>query len=710
MNRTRLKCVALALFGMWLSLGTPAARGDAAAAAEIVIEPRLMHLRNDPVREWSSFPEQAEGQALERRFSAAANEQEFALRLRQQDVKQSWRVFLNGKPLGELVRDEADLVFYLPVPKGALAAGENVLRIESTARGAQASDDIRVGELRLVPRPVNEVLAEATLEIDVRDSDTKALLPCRITIANAAGARQATSAKSSDRLAVREGVIYTADGKARCGLPAGKYTVYASRGFEWSLATAEVELAVGKSESLQLTIRREVPAPSYVACDTHIHTVTHSGHGDATIDERMITLAGEGIELPIATDHNVHIDYESHARRLGVREYFTPVMGNEVTTPAGHFNVFPVAAGARVPDHRSQEWARTFDEIFATPGVKVAILNHARDVHSGTRPFGPALFNAAVGQLADGWPARFTAMEVINSGATQTDVMRLVHDWMALLNRGHRVTPVGSSDSHDVARYIVGQGRTYIRCDDRDPGNLDVEAAVASFLQGRVLVSYGLLAELSLNGRYTSGDLAAPAGDEVEATIRVLGPHWTSATQVRLYANGRLIREQAIVPRQDASLATGVQWQATWKLPRRKHDVVLVAVATGKGIDGPFWNTAKPYQPTLPDWEPRTLGVSGAVWLDADGDGRWSSAREYAERAVARCGGDLDRLAALLESSDAAVAAQAAHEFVASGGALDLQQIDDLSKTAPAAVAEGFRAWWLARRDQQLTSATPPSR
>jgi len=40
------------------------------------------------------------------------------------------------------------------------------------------------------------------------------------------------------------------------------------------------------------------------------------------------------------------------------------------------------------------------------------------------------------------------------------------------------VTPVGSSDSHDVARYIVGQGRTYIRCDDRDVAHLDLEAAV----------------------------------------------------------------------------------------------------------------------------------------------------------------------------------------------------------------------------------------
>ena len=674
-------------------------------AGETAIEPRLIHLRSDPTREWSSFPEQSEGQFFDKRFQATANKQEFALRLRQQDVKQAWRVLLNGRPLGELVRDEADLMRYLPIAKGGLVAGENTLRIESTARGPQSSDDILVGELRIVPRPVSEVLGQATLEIEVLDAESMLAVPCRITIAEASGARHATSASSGERLAVREGVLYTADGKGRCGLPAGKYTVYAGRGFEYSLAQSEVTLAPGETRTLRLTIRREVPTPGYVACDTHIHTVTFSGHGDATIDERMITLAGEGIELPIATDHNVHVDYEAHARRLGVRQHFTPVMGNEVTTPSGHFNIFPIAAGARVPNHRSKEWPPTLDEIFATPGVKVAILNHARDLHSGTRPFGPALFNAATGQLAETWPARFTAMEVINSGASQTDPLRLVHDWMALLNRGYRVTPVGSSDSHDVARYIVGQGRTYIRVDDRDPGNLDVDTAVANFLQGRVMVSYGLLTELTVNGKYTCGDLAAPAGDEIDLAIRVLGPHWTTATQVQLFANGQLVRQERISPPPDRSAAAGLQWQATWKMARPKHDVHLVAVATGKGIDGPFWTTAKPYQPTSPEWESKTLGVSGAVWLDADGDGRWSSAREYAERAVANSSGELDKLVKALEPYDAAVAAQAAHGFVVSGGALDLQQIDRIASTAKPATTEGFHTWWKAWRDQQLTQA-----
>ena len=112
----------------------------------------------------------------------------------------------------------------------------------------------------------------------------------------------------------------------------------------------------------------------------------------------MITLAAEGIELPIATDHNVHIDHDPFARKMHVRQYFTPVIGNEVTTRVAHFNVFPVEAGATIPDYKSTDWSVTLAGIHRTPGVRVAILNHARDVHGGTRPFGPKLHLAVVGE------------------------------------------------------------------------------------------------------------------------------------------------------------------------------------------------------------------------------------------------------------------------------------------------------------------------
>src|SRR5205085_6828885 len=108
----------------------------------------------------------------------------------------------------------------------------------------------------------------------------------------------------------------------------------------------------------------------------------YSGHGDATADERVLTLAGEGVELPIITEHNRHVDYTAAAVKHGVRRFFTPVVGNEVTTAVGHFNIFPISVTAPVPDYRVKEW-KPLAAGMARTGAKVIILNHPRDLHSG---------------------------------------------------------------------------------------------------------------------------------------------------------------------------------------------------------------------------------------------------------------------------------------------------------------------------------------
>lgn len=674
-------------------------------ATELVLDGDLHHLRIDAPREWSEFAETPETDYLENRFEARRNESEYALRIRQQDIKQTWRVVLNGNELGRLRSDEDDMVVYLPIPAGTLKSGENVLRIEQDLSRRATPDDVRIGEVVLEDRAVHEALAESGVTIEVVDEDSGRPTPARITVLNDAGALQTFSAGSNDGLAVRPGLAYTVSGRAELRLPAGEYSVYAGRGFEYSLASAKVRLMVGETEHLVLSIRREVPTDGWVASDTHIHTVTHSGHGDATLSERIVTLAAEGVELPIATDHGVYVDYEQMARKLGARQFFTPVVGSEVTTPAGHFNIFPVGPDAQPPDPASPDWSVTFDQIYRTPEVKAVILNHARDLHGPTRPFGPELFNAAVGENLEGWPIGFNAMEVINSGATQTEVMRLFRDWMALLNRGRMIVPVGSSDSHDVGRHFVGQGRTYIRLEDGNPGALNVDQAVNNFLQGRVRVSYGLLTEITVNDKYGSGELAATPGDEVKVSVRVLGPHWTTADLISLYSNGTLLREIAIDSESRNDLPRGVIWSGEWNIPKPRHDVHLVAIATGPGIDGLYWKTAKPYQPDSPDWESRVVGGSGAVWLDVDGDGRRTSAYEYARGLYSETAGDFTALVDQLSRFDQAVASQAAHMIQSKSGPGWRDQVQRQLGAAAPAVRAGFDDYVKAWRENQSAQA-----
>jgi hypothetical protein len=183
----------------------------------------LTHLRPEGPREWEEFPEQPQAHQLELTFTGVPNEREQTLRLRQQDVKETWRIELNGKHLGDLNRDENDMVVYFAIPPGTLAES-NTLTIEQQISRRAVPDDIRVVELVLDPRSLSEALADATIEVTVFDADNGRPTPARITIQNEQGALQTVQAEDTPTLAIRPGTVYTADGRARFTLPAGTYT------------------------------------------------------------------------------------------------------------------------------------------------------------------------------------------------------------------------------------------------------------------------------------------------------------------------------------------------------------------------------------------------------------------------------------------------------------------------------------------------------
>lgn len=368
----------------------------------------------------------------------------------------------------------------------------------------------------------------------------------------------------------------------------------------------------------------------------------------------MLTIAGEGIELAIATDHNHHTDYAPLAASTGVADCFTAVMGNEVTTKHGHFNAFPIQVGSTVVNHQQEDWSKLLPEIRATPGVKVITLNHPRDLHSGFIPLGEIQFDPKTGRHLKADALDIEAMEVVTSGALQSDIHLLYRDWFALLNRGHRITAIASSDSHDMTRFILGQGRTYVAAKDADPAHLNLDEVWRSYQEGRLLVSLGLLAQLRVNDRFTVGDLATELSGNIKVEATVFGPSWAQADHVALYANGRVIREQQI---QDDHRA-GEKARITWRIPKPAHDVHLVVIATGPGVTEPFWEIPRPYQPKSKTLAPRVIGSTNPIWLDADGDGKFQSAFAYAQGLIKQHGGNREKLHEALKSYDESVMTQ----------------------------------------------------
>lgn len=675
------------------------AAGRACSADRLVLTEGLQHCRNADPREWSEFPAQAAARSLRIAFDAAATADEWCLSLKQQNVRERWIVRINDTLIGELHRDENPILGYWTVPPDTLRDGANVLTITSPS---DRPDDIRIGDVTIHRRSRTDVLHEARVIVRVVEADNRSPLPARITLTQD-GHLMTVGAESGDSMAVRPGVIYC-NGRAEFGVPAGQYDLVVGRGPEYGIDVEPLSLQAGSTARQTARLARRVDTRGWVAGDTHVHTLTHSGHGDAGIRERMLTIAGECVELPIATDHNTHVDYRSIAREMDLDRFFTPVIGNEVTTRIGHFNIFPVrSAETPVPDFEPADWAELSRSLQTTPDVRAVILNHGRDIHAGFRPFDPQHHLSLTGRTLDGSVLPANAMEIINSAAQQSDMMMLVRDWMRLMNAGTVLTPVGSSDSHDVARHFVGQGRTWIRCPDDNPAAIPVDTAVENFLAGRVTVGCGLFADITVDSRFGPGDLV-PARPLHSVTIDAAGSYWVKADTIELYQNGRLIHsEQIPQPRRHRA---GVKYRCTLAhLPQPAHDTFLVAVVRGPGVTSLYWPIARPWQPTSPDWTPLCLAVTGAVRVDADGDGHWSSAADIARDICSRHAFDPVAVLRSLESCDYAVCVHAAEQLLEHDPAAFHERILPMTQQADPTCREAFADFRAAWRESQQARA-----
>ncbi|MEZ5362136.1 MAG: CehA/McbA family metallohydrolase [Bryobacterales bacterium] len=569
-----------------------------------------------------------------------------------------WIVTLNGQALGKLLADEHKQTWMADIPAGLLQPRANELRIEAGEPG-RGRDDIRIEDVRVIAGPREQWLGAGRVHVRVVGEGGRPT-PARITVTDAEGTLLPVGARSGGDLAVRMGVVYTASGSADFTLPAGAHTIWASRGFAYSEQHEKLTVAKGGDYRLELRLRREVEIPGWKAGDTHLHTFERSRHGDSTAAELSIAVAGEGLDWAVNTEHN-RLDNISDLGGL-----FVAIPGVEFTTQHGHFNLFPWPDGVALPDPRG-DWAAVWQGLPEGADV-AAVWNHPRDVHSGYRAFDPTHYVELAAESLDGRGFPGDAMEVVNSGAMYSRPLDLVVDWMRQLNRGGRISAVGSSDSHTVTTSLVGQGRTYARIGDEE---LTAQALAHAFWRGETAVSYGLAAMLERRGE--------------TLVAKVYGPSWNRAKRLVVYANGEAIEEIAL----DGPAEGGLQWEGMIRTSKLRQDAFLAVAAVGGDPAVPFWPINRPYQAATPDYEPMTLGVSAALAWDGDGDGRFRTAREQAEM-ILESAGSLRGMLAELARYDLAVAAQAGF-LLAREGRLEAL-LGAMNTGTPPALAQRLRA------------------
>lgn len=466
--------------------------------------------------------------------------------------------------------------------------------------------------------------ATGTLQFEIRDLDSNAFLPGKLLFLRE-GKPFELGVKSEGLLASRMSTIYSGEGTGTIKIPVGEYEVWAGRGLEYSADVQHVKIEPEGQVQLTARLRREVQTPGYVGGDMHLHTFTHSGHGDANVEERIISCIGEGVEWAVATDHNHHIDYAPATQKLGLTAHMATTIGNEVSTPIGHFNAYPVPLLDPPLKHDLKNANELFKLMRDLPGERVIQLNHPR--WPGAAYFTELEFDENFADTKHpNWSWDFDAFEILNETrglgwiAEEENPVSVREDWFNLLNHGRRFTGVGNSDSHHVLEILAGVPRNYIASSIEEPAKLNEQELAQSIKRQNVSVNRGLYVEFSANDNAPIGAQVSMPNGKVDFHIRVQAPRWITCDTVQLVGNGEVL-ETFVVTGQDSV----VRFARSVSLAP-KVDTWYLVIASG----------AKPMRPLIHDAPvPITpLGFTNPIWVDADNDGNFTSVRERAEQLV----------------------------------------------------------------------------
>jgi hypothetical protein len=417
--------------------------------------------------------------------------------------------------------------------------------------------------------------------------------------------------------------VTTSTGSIDVALAPGKYRVTLSRGPEYALATFDTDVLEGKTTSEARTLPRVVDTTGYIGTDFHQHTMLGADSPVGTRD-RVVSNVAEGVELAVASEHNIVADLQPIVRDLKVERWLVEIAGDELTTdnskkPWGHANVFPMPLDATkprggAPTVRDRTARDVFDDLRkAVKDPFVIQINHPRYKLAGY--FLQYGFDAKTGAGTDpDYDDRFDALEVW-SGRNIDGRDLVVKDLLAMLRTSHPVTATATTDTHGIVDQEAGYPRTYVRVSDDahldawDKARTDdlVKAVKAT---RDVVLTNGPFLRVSANGAPIGG---IAKGREVTVKVHIECAPWIAVDEVRLLrATAKGTDETKRVTL--AALPSGAMGaDVVFKVKVEADDAIVVVASGTKPMTPVLSGDAKEIAP----W-----AMTGAIWIDANSDGK----------------------------------------------------------------------------------------
>ncbi len=493
------------------------------------------------------------------------------------------------------------------------------------------------------------------LLITVDDEDTNAPVPARVIFRPPPGSGFADSltsgtvnplsAGSYTGSQVSPGVIGSpegvllANGRGVVPVPAGTYQLFITRGPEYEAVQRTVTVAAGGAEVVQATLVRSVDTRGWLAADMHVHT-GRSFDSALLPERRVISMVTNGVEVVVATDHNVFTDLGPVAAGLGYgADLIGTIVGDEFNFAEGHGGAYPMPYDATLPGGGAPPYENLvagscpeprvgincYPAAIAFPfmhskllGTSVVTVNHPWWANGDLGYFTNIEWGAGT---ANPLPARletahlFDAIEILN-GYQSYDVPEnnLLADWFYLLGQGYRVTALGSSDTHKINWVRPGWPRTWLRLPNDLPGETTGAALADAIRHNRAIASTGPFITMTVDGAQIGDQVTPKVKGQITIQVNVDAPDWIDVDTLRIYVDGRV--------RATSSLPVGrrPRFAGSFVLPITK-DAWVVALASGEqelpadvvGESGDY--VGHPMKP----W-----AITNAIYVDGDGDGFWA--------------------------------------------------------------------------------------
>jgi len=451
--------------------------------------------------------------------------------------------------------------------------------------------------------------------------------PCKVTVLGASGTTDPWFGPSHVAEAAKN-QIFAVRGAREVPIAPGTYELTFSRGPEHAIEVETVTVAPGTRVVVDKVLRRVLDTTGYVGTDFHQHT---SVSADAAVaaEDRVIANVAEGVEVAVVSEHNVVADFSSIVARLSLGRHVVHVPGDEVTTdaskkPWGHMNVFPLAVDpakprSGAPAARDTLASDVVAEVRALPGgPRVVQVNHPRSGQNGY--FDLLGFEPKTGEgTGAGYARDFDAIEVWNGRNVEMRT-KVLEDYLALLRTSHPVTAIAATDTHGVVGHEAGLPRTYVRvASDTSLETWDASRTadlVASIRERRdVILTNGPFLAVTANGAGVGAVARARAGGLVDVTVRVTSAPFVAVErlEVRVAGAAKVVSPSPVSVTPKKNAAGAMEATATFRV-RASSDDALVVIAHG----------SKPMRPmfTGEDAEIAPWAMTGAIWIDADGDGR----------------------------------------------------------------------------------------